>query len=263
MKPFVKVIILGVVIACIGLTVMLVALGINDWQLVTTDDWTQQKYESTTPINEIEIKFNAGQLETVFYEGNCIKVEYSSCKRFTTTCSEKGGKLSISTSSIRWISIGFWMSSIPKTTIYIPYGWTVDIDAVVNAGTVKLVNGNYGDVKIKMNAGAVNLGDIVANKVNLDVNAGALNVASAFCNAFSCDVSAGSVKVSKLTCDQIGVDVSAGSVNIKVDGSKSQYTVRTDVSAGSCNLSNQSGSDPNKKITVDVSAGSATITFTV
>lgn len=261
MKPFVKVIIAGAAIACAGLIVLLVALGVNGWQLSETVDWAQDTYECTAQVSEIAIKFNAGQLETVFYDGNSIKVDYSYSNRFTTKFNVKGAKLSIETSSIRWFGVNLWIRSIPKTTVYIPNDWVVDIDAVVNAGTVKLADGTYGDVKIKMNAGTVNLEDIVANKVNLEVNAGALNVTSAVCNTFSCDVSAGGVKVSKLTCDKIGIDVSAGSVNIKVDGAKSQYTVSTDVSAGNCNLSNQSGTDPNKKITVDVSAGSVTISF--
>lgn len=261
MKPFVKVIIVGAVIACVGLIVFIVALAVNGWHLITTDDWTQQTYQSTSQINEIEIKFNAGQLEMVFYDGDCVKVHYSHCDRFTTTCREKGNKLSISTSTIRWINVNFWISDIPKTTVYIPNDWAVDIDAVVNAGTVRLADGIYGDIKVKMNAGMVNLGNIVANNVQFDVNAGALNVTSVVCDKFDCELSAGAVKVYKLTCDKIDVDVSAGSVNLKVDGAKSQYTVRTDVTAGSCNLSSQSGSDPAKKITVDVSAGSVTISF--
>ena len=91
------------------------------------------------------------------------------------------------------------------------------------------------------------------------MSAGAVNLSQIVTNSFAADLSAGALNVKGLKCDNIDLDLSAGSAKLGIVGKKSDYTIRVDKSAGSCNVSSQTGGS--KRLSVDISAGSATINF--
>ena len=81
------------------------------------------------------------------------------------------------------------------------------------------------------------------------------------------DISAGDIDIKKLTSDDIEFDISAGDLYINIIGSKSDYNIKIDESAGSCYIDGKKVHDDyetdggSKRLDGDISAGKATITF--
>lgn len=261
MKGTVKAIIVGAIICGVGLCLILLALGLNDWNLEFNMDWETKVYESETTVTDIDLDFAAGQLIVEPYDGDVVKVEYPESSRYTITCELVGTKLSISTAKLKWYNSFMWFNKIPSTKVYIPRSQVLNFDIEVSAGQVTLNDGSYGNIDIELNAGAISFKDVHCLECNVEVNAGTLNVDKLSCDKFSSDVSAGNLTAKELTCDLITIEMSAGNTTITVVGDKSEYEINASVSAGNCNVRNQKGTDPNKKINVDVSAGNATVNF--
>ena len=253
--------IVAVVIVAVFLGVILLGV-ITDWALTFSVDWEEHKFECSDTISDIDIEFSAGTLQIEFYDGKQIEVEYYSCNRFTTNFTATNGTLRMSTSPTRWNNVFLWFNKIPETKMYIPRSWQVNFDVVINAGAVTFAEGgNYGNISIELNAGAISMRKVNCLDCNLEVNAGSMNLSDLYCNKLTCEVNAGAAEVNGLKCDDISIEVSAGAANIGIIGQKSQYTIRVDKSAGSCNVTNQIGTDANKVINIDVSAGAANVTF--
>ena len=105
------------------------------------------------------------------------------------------------------------------------------------------------------------MGEIVCPTAKCHVSAGSVKLEGLTCSSTDCHVSAGSVKLSNVNCPVIDLDVSAGSIKLGVLGNKEEYNILVDKSAGSCNVSSQQGTDADKKIDIDVSAGSIEVNF--
>ena len=249
--------IVGSILICIGLIVVLAVGFTSGWNFATA--WEYRVYETGEDIFEIDLEFSAGALKVEFYDGDTIKVEYHESREFTTKFTLSGRTLRIATTQVRWYSSFMWFNKIPETKMYIPQNMQLGLKMQVNAGSVNFGAGTFDDVDIKINAGAISMSDVNCSSFKVDMNAGAVNVSQIVSSSFRADVSAGSLHVKSLKCDDIGLDLSAGSAKLNIVGKKSDYTIRTDVSAGSCNVSSQSGGS--KRLTVDVSAGSVTINF--
>lgn len=282
MKGFVKVIIAGAVILVLGIGVLVVALGINGWQINVDEDFEMKYYECEDNNTTLAIDFSAGKLEIDYYEGETIKVEYPENERLSASISEENGKFSFSTNyHHKWNNFFGWFSkNIPTTKIWIPYGDIMNLKLGMNAGSVRIADGEYGSFDVEMNAGSISMGDIICNKlsvevnagsvdaknvtsaekVNVDMNAGSMRFRSLICPSVDISVSAGSLDFAKVETSSVDVDVSAGSVCLEMLGAKSDYTIDVDKSAGSCNISNQRGAK-DKRIKADVSAGSLNIKF--
>ena len=250
------------VIVLVAILSGVIIVGINGWEIVTKVNWESKTYECYDTITDIDLEFSAGQLQIERYDGDTIKAEYSYCDKFTTEFSVTGTRLSIHTTSLRWFNTFLWFNKIPTTTLYIPNGLAPNLDVEVNAGHVTISQGAYGNVHVELNAGAIMVDEMQCSNCSIEVNAGALSVKALSCSKLISNVSAGSLNVNGLTCDIILLEVSAGSANLTVLGNKEDYTIVREVSAGSCNVSNQVGKcDPFKHISVEVSAGSANILF--
>ena len=262
MNGTVKAIIAGAVILGIGIAIVLLVLGLNGWDFNVNKNWETHKYECADTVSDIDIDFSAGEMQIEFYDGEQIEVEYSSSERFTTEFKVTNNTLYISTSQVRWYNSFLWFNKIPATKMYIPRSWQLNFDIVINAGAVTFAEGgNYGNIHVELNAGTISMKNVNCMSCNLEVNAGAMNLSDLSCNKLTCEVNAGSVNVKELKCDNINIDISAGSANLVVAGRKEDYTVKVKKSAGSCNLTNQTGTDANKRIDIDISAGSANISF--
>lgn len=278
MKGIIKAVIAGSVIIAIGIAILVIALALNGWT-ISQPKFEMKRYEATEENTSLKVEFGAGSLKTVYYDGEKIAVEYPEARGYVGEITEKDGKLSFKTrSKILFINIGRW--NVPDTVIYLPKNVTYDIDFKLGAGSVELVSGNYGEVKIevgagmftaaglycdnidaKVSAGMLEITSAECNVFDAKVSAGKLNIASAFCNTFNGKVSAGKLSASSLSAEKISANVSAGSLELRVSGALTEYSVSTSVSAGSCNLSDRTGTT-DKKIDAKVSAGSLNITFT-
>lgn len=252
--------ILGAILIGIGLIIVLSAGFASGWH-ISEIEWESNVYtsESDAQITDIDLEFSAGTLKVEFYDGDVIRVEYPHNRRFTTTFSVSGGTLHIETTPIRWFGGIMWYDKIPQTKMYIPQNMILGLKLKINAGTVSFGAGTFGNVNVKLNAGSMSMEYVKCNKFDVEIGAGTLNAKHVVSNSFKADLSAGSLNVTALQCADIDLDLSAGSTKIGIVGKKSDYTIRTNVSAGSCNVSNQNGDS--KRLTVDVSAGSVIVEF--
>lgn len=278
MSTTVKVIIAGAVIIGIGMLILIVSGFATGWSFNLDANWETKTYECDGPISNVDLEFSAGTLKVEFYDGDVIKVEYPENNKFTTNFSVSGQTLNMATSQVRW-NVTFWgINKIPATKMFIPQnmqiGWKIkvnagsvsfesgtynDVDIKVNAGSLSFGDSTFGNVKVQMNAGSTNMEGVNCSNFDVDLNAGSFNVSRIVCDHFDAEISAGVLNAKGLKCDDIAVDLSAGSANLKIAGEKSDYTIKTDVSAGSCSVRSQSGGS--KRLKVHVSAGSANISF--
>lgn len=253
-------VITGSILICIGL-IMVLAIGFtSDWKY-TGVQWESKTYESDVDetITSLDLNFSAGKLNIEYYNGATVKVEYSDSKQLTNNFTVSNQTLKI-VSTVHWHVQFLWFNNIPETTIYIPQGMRLGLTMRMEAGTFTVDKGIFNDVNIKMNAGTISASNLECHNFKAEMNAGTMKINRMSSDVFTAKVDAGSLNVRGLLSNDINLDISAGSAKIGVDGIKSEYNIKTSVSAGSCNVKNQNGTTL-KTITVDVSAGSAKITF--
>ena len=264
MKRTKNVIIAGVIIAVIGVVVVLCALGASGWNLKEANNWEQGTFTAQTTVTKLNVEVSAGKVYIKRGNVDTVTVNYEYNDVYQAKIEENNGVLKIETpKKQQWINVNFWFNSAPTTEITVPTEASFEkLDLTLNAGTVEFGDGAWGaKVDVELNAGTLSMGDVKANELNVEVNAGAFKAKKIECDKFNCEISAGSTKVSLLKCDNIDLDISAGSAAITVAGAKSDYNIKASRSAGSCNVTSQTGADSSKQLKVDVSAGSASISF--
>lgn len=278
MKSMMKVIIAGAVIMVLGIAILCISLGVHGWKF--DGDYEIITYECSDDNSTLDVEFSAGTLEINYYDGEKIKVEYPQNKVLSTEVEEADGALSFETKIKKsWDIISGFMK-IPTAKIWIPQGDVINIKLELNAGSVKLARGEYCALDIKVNAGALSIGDVKCGKLSADVNAGSMNMQDVFSEAevklnlsagsmdikslespaLVGDVSAGKASIGRIQTPLVDFDISAGSVRLAMAGEKSKYNVRIDKSAGSCNISDQAGSE-DLRIKASISAGSLNVIF--
>ena len=283
MKRVWKAVIAGVVIAIGGVVVLLCALGAAGWNYQSVTEWEEDAYVATNDVTKLNVKVNAGKVVIKRGDTDTVSIKYQHNDVYKTEISQStNGTLNVEAGKKEWYNITFWYKFTPPTTeIEVGQNCNPTIDLTLNAGTVNIGDSDWGErIDVTINAGTVTFGELTVDKLTVKINAGKMSankidcqqvtcelnaggfeVKEIACDTFDCDISAGSVDVKKLDSRSIKVDVSAGAANLNVAGSKSDYNIKVDKSAGSCNVSNQTGADSTKHIDVDVSAGSVTITF--
>lgn len=257
MKAIVKGLIIGGIIAAIGVIILVATLALNGWSVKDTN-FEMQTYTAVYDASSIEIDAGPGSVKTEFYDGDKIIIEYPTSKRYKSEITDTETVLKYK-SKTRWF-INFGIVDIPDTIIKMPAGTVMNVEFDIGAGSAYLADGAYGKVDIDIGAGSFNAANIGCADLKCNVSAGAVKISAITCNTADIDVSAGSLKIDKITCQKTVIDVSAGSANIGFTGVQSEYRITTDVSAGSCNVIPQAGTT-DKTIDVDVSAGSVNISF--
>ena len=244
----------------IAVMIFLIIFALSRRLVVRDLEMTQ--FTAQGEIEELTIKNSAGNVRTEYYEGDKVVVDYPVSDWFEMTIEEKDGTLFVSgLKNKHWFSF-IAVSNIPSTVIKIPQGSVLKLDVTVNAGSVALAQGQFKEVDVTVNAGSLGSLGITCTQFTSKLNAGAISFAALKCETLNCKVSAGAFDIDSLTCPLVTVSVSAGSVGVRVNGRKEDYTILVDKSAGSCNVKSQTGTDPEKKIDIDVSAGSVNIAFT-
>ncbi len=257
MKSWIKCIIAGAVIFVVGIGVIIGTLAFNGWS-VKSPKFDMQTYTAEKDNNTIDITVGAGSVKTEFYDGEKITIDYPSASMFESEISEDDGIFRYRSRVKRFWFLG--APSIPETVIKLPKNIVFNLDFDVNAGSVSIAGGEYSAVKINVDAGKLTVNESVCENFECEVNAGYLEAINLTCSKFDCEVSAGKLDVKKLDCPCIIADVSAGTLVMNVAGAKSDYEIRADVSAGSCNIGNQWGGN-GKKLEVECSAGSIYVSF--
>ena len=272
-------IIAGILLLGIAGLIIRIVIGYTIKPEFTDAHYTQQ----TESVQNVNIDSEIGEVETIFYDGDKIEIEYHTSNIYNVDITEKNGTLTYRLHNKRWLMLHGTINH-PKTTIKLPQGVVYNLDIDMSAGSTTVNGGTFGDVKIDLSAGTINLSgntvcnsldiDLSAGKVNagkvecagtlkIDLSAGTVDMDEAECKRMVIDLSAGSVGIDTLSCPKINIDLSAGSVNLNVVGRQSEYSIAVDKSAGKCNVGNQRGSDAEKMIDIDLSAGSVTVRFTL
>ena len=257
MKSIWKWVIAGAVILAVGLIILISTLAVNGWSIKAK--FEMQTFTATDDNTYLEIDIGASELKTEFYDGETIEISYPAGKGLKTGISEKQGKLTFE-SKPKWFAQLFNTPKVPETVIKLPKDKVIDLEIDLGAGTISLAGGVYGNILIDVGAGTIKGKNLECKTLDCDISAGTADFKSVTCSSLICDVSAGKLDISSLTCPDIKADVSAGKITLGINGVKSEYTILADVSAGSCNVSSQIGST-DKKLDVDCSAGSITVTF--
>ena len=268
----------GIVILGIVSFIVLFAVSYSINPKFAQTNYVQQ----TESVQNISIDAQIGNVETVFYDGDKIEIDYYTSNIYNVEIGEKNGTLVFKMHSKRWL-VRWGSIKYPKTTIKLPQANVYNLNIDLSAGMTTVNGGTFGDLKIDLSAGTVNISghtvctsldiDLSAGKVNvgkvecsgsfaIDLSAGTVSIDEAVCERLDIDLSAGTVGIGTLTCPKIKIDLSAGTVNLGIVGQQSEYTITVDKSAGKCNVGNQRGTDADKIIDIDLSAGTVTVSFT-
>lgn len=260
MKAVIKAIIAGSVIIGIGLIVLIVALALNGWKFMPKFEMAE--YVAEGEIGELKIDNAVGNVKTEFYDGEKLVVDYPVSDRYFMSVGEQAGVLTVNgLNKKHWYNFTFLPAALPVTVVKIPKNSCLKLTVTVNAGKVELAAGEYAAASVKVNAGSLNVLGMICPEFKCEVNAGAIFIKSLESASFDCKVSAGSFNVERIDCPLIRVNVSAGSAGLTVLGRREEYTISVDKSAGTCNVANQTGTDPQKRIDIGVSAGGVNVAF--
>ena len=256
-----KAIIICSVLAAIAITIGIILIIIGG--TVGSVRYEDNTFISQERVEKLKVSVAAGEANVEFYDGDKVEIAYQTHSKYGFSVSESGGTIELNQNHIKWFNwIGFGIArKAPSATVKIPYGLTVDLEVRIGAGSVSIKDGSFGAVKCEVSAGRLTFGNTVCTSLVTDVSAGSLSVGGVTCGSIDCNISAGSAHFNKVVCDKMDIDVSAGSAHFSVIGDKADYYISVDKSAGSCNVTNQSGRDANKKIDIDVSAGSVSVNF--
>ncbi|MDE6558195.1 MAG: DUF4097 domain-containing protein [Clostridia bacterium] len=252
---------IGAGVLVIGLIVMLIGLGLNDWSFKV--EYEMKTFNSEQETTTLDLSLAAGEMNVVYYEGENIEVNYPTSYKYGYEVSERNGTLTVEPQQHFGVWFGFGWNKVPAVTVKIPKGKVMDLKLDLSAGVARVEDcSEFGNVRVRLSAGWADLGSMVCNKFNASLSAGKLDVDRVECSDFDLHLSAGVANVDFLKCDDISVKLSAGTASVTVLGNKSDYSISVDRSAGSCNVSNQTGAVVGKTIDVDLSAGSVSVEFT-
>lgn len=238
MKAIWKGLIAGAVVFVIGVAILITSLAVSGWTVKAK--FTMETFVAEYDDTSVKLNLDTSVLKTEFYDGEKIEISYPVRKGFETEITERDGTLTFESKN-KWFFQFFNYPKIPETVVKLPKDKVFDLDIDAGAGTVRLADGDYGNIAIDMGAGTMTADKISSSK-------------------FYCNVSTGMIDISSLSCTDITAEVSAGMLSLGVSGVKSEYTISASVSAGECNVSNQTGTT-DKKLTVDCSAGSIKVKF--
>lgn len=250
------------ILAAIAITIGIILVIIGGTFGFGNTNYSDEVFHSEQPVSNLELYVSAGSAKVELYDGDNVQIDFQTHSKYGFTVSEKDGTIKLEQHHKGWfLGWGIAMRTAPSATVKIPKGVALNLSVEIGAGAVTVEGGTFGNVECKVSAGELTLGNIECAKASCRVSAGALKVSSLKCGSLSCKVSAGSQNIGNVTCDNIDIAVSAGSLNMHVLGNKSDYSISVDKSAGSCNVTTQTGTDANKKIDIDISAGSVNVHF--
>ena len=208
------------------------------------NDYVSKSYESGTGITEIKIDESAN--EVIFKTADTDKITidyYDDPEKPMYEITEDAGKLTFSHSgngSFKLVNIDLAERS---TTVTVPADYDGLLDLELSSGSITADDITAGQIKIDNSAGSIVLNNIISAG-NVDI-----------------ENTSGSTEFTNLKAGgDITFDNTAGSIGGSIDGSQSDYTITTDVTAGSCNLPATTGGS--KNLSAKVTAGSIEITFT-
>lgn len=283
MKAWVKGIIAGAVIAAIGVIVLIAGLYMNGWKYPTVEyNFEMLTYSSeNADVKGLLLDVDLGPVKTEFYEGDTVSVEYPVCDVFSYSVTENNGTLEVKTDrkKFNWHWFSWQTVNIPTLTVKLPENKIYDLQILLDAGSVTVSDGTYGNIKMNIDAGTFNCGNIMCGDFNIDLDARYAESGNVICDGFSanvdagtitakavsannmtCELDAGLMEINNIRCAFTSVKVSAGKLAAGFEGGRTEYNINVNKSAGSCNVETQVGST-DKTINLRISAGKAELNF--
>ncbi|MCH5142903.1 MAG: DUF4097 family beta strand repeat protein [Clostridiales bacterium] len=261
MKSMVKAIIAGSCIIVLGVAILLVALGLNGWTFKAHFD--TKEFNAEQENNKIIVENSVGSMKINYYDGEKVQILYPEAQNYNVDIVEKDGHVQVITPSPKWYEFSIWWANIPETVINLPKDIEFELELIVKAGSLRLLDGQYSKIRLTVHAGSLNASGVQCDTFKAEVNAGSMQIDSLICaTSFRGEVNAGSLNAKYVACSDITAKVSAGSLTMTLKGNKSDYNISAYVSAGSSNISNQRGSTE-KRIDTYVYAGSLNVFFTL
>jgi len=223
---------------------------------------TETRTLPATAFSDLDVDLAAGELTVVFVDG-------LRAPELTVTSSGGAGEwtfaaeddtLTVASPDHRWFP-RWWFGGIGSATLRLPASaQTGGLDADLHAAAGELeVSGRFADLDVDLGAGRVTVSG-GADELSLDVSAGSVELDLGEVRTADITVSAGAARThfTGTAPRSITADVSAGSLDMTVpDGA---YDIRSDVSAGRFDSRIASQPGAASTVSVQVSAGSATLT---
>lgn len=221
---------------------------------------TTARTVDVTGITNLDVDVAAGSLRIEFADVDAAQLEVTGAggaDRWTLRTEE--GELVVASPDHWWGAWPFGDGGAGEGTLLLPESMKgADADLSLAAGDLVVAGGVYREIDLDMGAGRARI-EASATELSADVSAGTADLDVDGAREASLTVSAGSLEA-RLTGRQpqlLDLEVSAGTLEVTVpDG---QYDVTSDVSAGT--FDNRIGSTPgaSSTVTVEVSAGKATL----
>ena len=252
---------LGVFIIVSIINVTLLTLGIiSDVDLIKNTDNNKEFNEIYIDINNIEIDIDSADItikkgETLSVEGENLSSNFKSEK--------KNNKLKIEEEKKFWKT-----NTASKITIYIPKTENINelsIDA--GAGTINITDLSINELKISQGAGTLTIENVTSTKTNIDGGAGEMIVKESVLNNLDLDSGVGSVDIEAKVTGTSEIDCGVGEINLKLMGTKEDYTLLLQKGIGSIKVENNDQKNDttygagSNKIKIDGGVGEIKVDF--
>lgn len=236
------------------------------------------QFLSEGPVDALEINGALGNSFVMFYDGDCVKVDFPTTSLLGYKVSQQGGKVIITHKSLPRFG-NLKNKIIPDMKIFIPEDLTPDCKIDLTAGKLKLNSGDYGKIEAHVEAGALEVGKINCSDASFLTDAGKINIEGAICHRLTAEinagrldakdicgstaefrVNAGGANVEGVDCKRVEINVSAGKGDFTLCGAKEDYDIAVTKTLGSCNLEERS-LNCERSVKAEVSLGSCSIKF--
>lgn len=251
--------VITIIMVVVGSLVLVGALGSA---VVATLAAASSQTSSTTVdvagVTDLDVDVAAGSLTVEFTDVDEAELDVrSSWGLARWTLSRDGEELTVS-SPQGFFGAGWLFGGSGDAILRLPLGLAgLDADLGISAGDVR-VDGDFGELDLDLGAGSADIAGS-ARELDAQISAGRAVLELADVRSASFGVSAGSMDA-VLTGAQpreIEAEVSAGDLDLTVP--EGAYAVASDVSAGELDNRLDTASNARSTITVQVSAGQATL----
>lgn len=208
------------------------------------NEYIEESYESGTDIKELVIDESSNSIIMQSEDTDKITIEYyDNPDSSMYVIEEKDGKLKFKRNDRKFFKL-------------------INIDFTERNIVVTVPSDYKGDMSVELTSGSLKADDITADDLKLDCTSGSIKLNNVKAKGdIDIDCTSGSIKFENLASGgDIEIDCTSGSVKGTIDEAKSDYTIRSETTAGSSNLSNTDGG--RKKLDVETTAGSINIEFT-
>ena len=208
------------------------------------NEYVQMDYESSTGISKVSIDETANTVILKSDDTDRVLIEYSDDpEKPEYVIKEEDGKLKFeknSRNSFKLFNIDFSRRDI---TVTLPKDYKGELEVDLTSGEIDAKDVTASDIKMDNTTGSIKLENIESlGDVRIENTTGEI--------VFENLKSGGDIKLENTT----------GSIEGTIEGSEDDYSIKTEVTTGDCNLSDSKGGS--KKLDVEITTGSIEIGFT-